>query len=433
MIFYHKVLKPDYFTIACANKSRKVAIFNSEFLLPGIYPSGTVGAEGFTNVKKMANHRINFFPDDPTQQEKKAGRKIGFLAEEEVMLNDSVIFARYYSLEKGYEGMLYYLKKSQVIDSFRFRFDYLSNPLKGSTRIFMTRKNRFYALDIASRSLTDSLDLAPHILVRKLFQEGKSILIEREDSLANPKYGALRYNIREHRITDTVWDKGNELFTPQTELNYSHRIQGYMFQDMVVRDYDYDRNSLFEYPFQAGRVDTMAVVDSTGEISSYQAVQEVPYLRYTTGIDKADGDYREIGDKMENLQIGQARYWDDSCYLVLSTQNKLFLYSAALDSVIRTINCGTNRYSKLFPLPNKCMLISNENSNNSYIIDPAKGIVLANIKGFINPSIYQPGGFLILEDAAFGNYNIYRENDFGLIATVTSFSKTDFVVEHIGL
>ena len=429
VIFFNKVEKPDFFTIACANKSRKVAIFNSEFLLPGIYPSGTVGADGFTNIKKMATHRINFFPDDPKLQEKKAGRKIGFLAEEEVMLNDSVIFARYYSLEKGSEGMLYYLKKSQVTDSFRFSFDYLSNPLNGTTRLFLTRKNRFYELDIARRSLMDSFDLAPHILVRKLIQEGKSILIEREDSLANPKYGSLRYNIREHRITDTVWDKGDELFIPQTELNYSHRIQGYLHQDMVTRDFDYDRNSLFEYPFQAGRVDTMVVLDSAGEISSYQAVQEVPYLRYITGIDKAESDYREIGDKMESLQIGQVRYWDDSCYLVLSTQNKLFLYSAALDSVIRTINCSTNRYSKLFPLANKYMLISNENSNNCYIIDPAKGIIIANIKGFINPSIYQPGGFLILEDAAFGNYSIYRENDFGLIATVTSFSKTDFVVK----
>ncbi|HRG83791.1 MAG TPA: WD40 repeat domain-containing protein, partial [Chitinophagaceae bacterium] len=186
VIFFRNVMNPEYYNIACANNTRKVAIFNSEFLLPGIYPSGTVGADGFTNVKKMATHRINFFPDDPKLQEKKAGRKIGFLAEEEMMLNDSVIFARYYSLEKGYEGMLYYLKKSQVIDSFRFSFDYLSNPLKGTTRLFLTRKNRFYELDIARRSLTDSFDLAPHILVRKLFQEGKSILIEREDSLANP-------------------------------------------------------------------------------------------------------------------------------------------------------------------------------------------------------------------------------------------------------
>lgn len=429
VIYFQNQTEPNPFYIACANKSRKVAIFNHHLLLPGIFPSGKVEAKGFKDVKKMSNLHINFFEDDMNKQEKRAGKKIGFLAEDEIALNDSVIFARRYSIERESEGMLYYLKNNQVTDSFHFIYDNLSNPLQGSTRLFWTKANRFYDMDIARRIVSDSFDLAPHIEIKKLRPEGKNILIDRIDRLANPQYASLRYKIAEHRITDTVLHEGDDMLRPYEELNYVHRVQGYMFQEMAIRDYDYERHSLFEYPFQAGRVDTMAVYDSAGEISGYQAQQQVPYLRYRTGLNKAEYVDREIGDKMGNLQIGQVRYWDDSCYLILSTQNKLLLYSATLDSVIRTMNCVTDRYSRLFPLRNRLMLISNENRNDSYIINPAKGIILAHIRGFINPDIYQPGGFLVLEDAAFSIYNIYRENDYGLIATITSFSKTDYVVK----
>ncbi|MBK7562111.1 MAG: hypothetical protein IPI68_11520 [Chitinophagaceae bacterium] len=402
----------DKLKFACANSSKKIAIFNKALLLPGIYPDGVAGWEGLKGIKKYSELNINLFPVTSVASGDKNERKIGFLFSEETALNDSVVFttAPYDLSNNLYAGILYYMKNGFAADSLKFSFEYMANPSPGSNKLFWSRENNFYALDIASRTITDSLTFLPRVIIRNIRQAGGNVLITREDSLANPQYGILRYNIFQKKIIDTAFYYGGDFFKPYDEINYAHHTEG-LFPDLAVKDYDYIHNTLFEYPFFYGRVDSVAVLDSVGEISSYQAVQQVPYLKIISDTDSPDANELDIIDKVENFRIQQVRYWDNNCYLVMSSQNKIFLYSLSQDSVLKKIYCVTDIYSKLFTLKNKQILVSNKNRNDVYVIDIDLGKIIAHLNGYFNPVILQPDGLLLLQDAASGSYNVYNEKN----------------------
>jgi len=416
-------------TFTCANNSKKVAVFNKDMLLPAIYSDGTFTGDQPVGFKKITDLKINFSSVDSKKPEARTEKKMGFLLAGETALNDSVVFttAPYDLSHNLYAGIVYYLKNGQTSDSLKFPYEFLSAPLPGSGQLYWISENRFYAMDIATRAITDSIFFHPGIKIRNIRQAGGNVFIDREDSLANPQYATLRYNIFRKHVTDTVFHD-NCLFNCYEEINYSHRVEGYFISQATVRDYDYIRNTVFEYPFFHGRVDTVAVYDSTGEISAYQAVFEVPYLKLITDASNPGEKQIDLSDKTENLRIQQIRYYDKDRYVIMSSENKLFLYSVSQDTVLKKISCPTGKYSKLFLLKNKHIVLSNENRNDSYILDMETGNTLAHVKGFFNPVINQPADILLLQDAAFNNYYVYNDRHYQLVSTVTPFSKTEYVV-----
>jgi len=413
-----------------ANSSNKIAVFTTNFLLPHIFPDGRIDFSRTGGIKKYGALKINFSPVISKSKDGVQEQKMGFLLPGELALNDSTIFttAPYDLANNLYTGILYYTKNGYAADSLQFPFEYITNPSPGSGQLFWIRQNRLYALDIATRTITDSITFQPHVLIRSIRQAGGNVLIHREDILANPTYAALRYNILQQKIIDTVFDDISFLMSDE-ELNYFHRIEGYSPSDARVKDYDYSQNTIWEYPLFYDRVDSMVVYDSTGEFSSYVAIRAVPYLTVIANPDSPQLKQTEISGKIEDLPVQQVRFWDNGCYIVMTRNNRLFLYSLLLDSVIKKIDCTTGQNSKLFIRGrDKHIVISNENRNDTYIIDVITGNVISHLTGFFNPAINQPGNLLVLQDAAFGNYYIYNGMTYGYVSSVTPFSKTEYVV-----
>ncbi|MEO7923504.1 MAG: caspase family protein [Chitinophagaceae bacterium] len=414
---------------ACANNSTKIAVFQKGILLPAIYPEGRIDPNKLTEIKKYNDLKINFWTTSSKAGNSSTEKKFDFLLANQTGLNDSTILSSRDSLDEnsGFYtcsiGTIYKVQNGYTKDSIKFLFQHMARPYFNSGQLFWSLNNNFFILDIANLKISDSISFPPDSRIDHLQQRGTNVLINK-----SPGSYSCKYDIIQKKITDTAFIDMSSFIKPLDEINYSHRTEG-MPSENAVKDYDYIQNTIFEYPFFYGRVDTVAVFDSVGEISSYQAVQAVPYVTVISNPDSPDAKQMDISAKIENMPVQQVRHWYNGFYVIMTKSNSLFLYSLLQDSVLKKINCITNQYSKLFIWEkNKNIIVSDENRNDVYIIDIVAGKIISHLKGFFNPLINQTDGLLLLQDAAFENYYVYTEKDYHYISSITPFSKTEYVV-----
>lgn len=413
--------------IACGNKSNKIAVFEKTALLPAIYQEGRIIKNNAVTIKKYADLKIRFNKQAPNKTENKSEKRFSFLLAEETLLNDSTFLATSDSVDKesGYYShsicKVFRQQDGTITDSIEFPYHEMAQVFMNSKNIFWGYLNKFYVLDIASLQIIDSIIYQPDLLVRNLRLKGSSIVINKSSG-----YKSDVYDFVKKVMLDTTYIEESSLLKPIDEINYSHRTEGF-FPDITGKDYDYLNNTTWEYPFFYNRVDTVAIFDTTGEISSYQAVQQVPYLRITKTKDTTQLYPRDIAEKIRELPVQQVRSWKNDSYIILTRSNKLFLYSYPYDSVTRELSLVTNEHSRLFIHSDK-IFVSNENRNDTYIIDIENNSILSHLKGFFNPLISQTAGLVVLQDAAFGNFYIYNADNYQFVSTITAFSKTDYIV-----
>lgn len=417
----------NYLKIACANKSKKIAVFNKEVLLPVIYSEGKIDTNKVNEIKKYSDLKINFSNSAFATGDNKSEKKFGFLLSNETAINDSTIFSSkdiidsssgYYSFSLA---SIYRFRNGIVSDSLNFPYHKMAQTFFNSSYLCWSFNNKFYAFDIQSLKVSDSIIYKPEVTIGDLRQTGLSVIIQKSPGTYSDIYDFV------HKVKlDTSFIEMGSMLKPINDINYSHRFEG-MWQDLTVKDYDYQNNTIWEYPFRYNQIDSVVVFDSVGDIASVQAVQLVPYLKITNPADSTQWYARDIADKINQMPVQQVRAWDNDTYLILTRSNKLFLYSYRLDSVIKEISCASNQYSQLF-IRNKKIIVSNENKNDTYIIDIEESKILSHLNGFFNPDINQTTGMLVLQDAAFGNFYIYNANTYQFISTITPFSKTDYIV-----
>lgn len=413
--------------IASANNSNKIAVFDKTVLLPAIYREGSIIDNSKDVIKKYADLKINFSNPAANINDNKTEKKFGFLLSNETALNDSTVFSTLDNIDtvSGFYtasiGIIYRIKNGELSDSLKFLYHKIAQPIPNSNHLFWGFNNKFYVFDIQTLKISDSIIYNPEVIIGDLRQTGSSIVIQKSSG----SYSDI-YDFVQKVKLDTSFVEMGSILKPINEINYSHRTEG-LLPDITAKDYDYYNNTVWEYPFFHNRIDTVAIFDTVGEITSYQAVQLVPYLKITNPSDSTQWYARDIADKINQMPVQQVRAWDNDTYLILTKSNKLFLYSYRLDSVTREIVCVSNQYSRLF-IRNKKVIISNENRNDTYIIDIEESKILSHLNGFFNPAINQTTGLLALQDAAFGNFYIYNVDTYQFISSITPFSKTDYIV-----
>ena len=420
------VKNENYSKFACANNSKKIAVFNKDLLLPAIYPEGSMNSNGPAGMKKYNNLTI----DISKSPDKIKSNRFSFLFSNEMVINDSVVLVTSDTTDNTpdhYTATLYRRDGNFIKDSFCFFYHKLIKPSVNAESIFWSADSVFYVLDPSRFLITDSISF-PGIKIESLWKEGKDILIEREN------VRACKYNILQKKITDTAAPGiPLGLMRPYIENDYARSMEGMSPSQSEINDYDYVNGVVSTYPFMAGRIDSIGIYDSTGEIISYQAMVAEPYVRFTS-LDSSNNKYSFLSAEIDHLPVLQVRYWNDSCYIILTKQNRLFVYSFSKDSVIRRIDCPTSSVvsfgiSSLFVQEhNKYLVVSDKVRNDCFIVDVAAGQIIAHLKGYYNPQIRQPADLLILEDAAFGNFYIYSNKTYQYVSLVTPFSKTDYVV-----
>ncbi len=404
----------------CANNSKKIALFNKDLLFPVIYPTGIVSFDNPGGIKKYNNLAV----DIAKSPDKIKGTSFSFLFSNETVINDSVRLVTTDTADTNsnlFTGIIYRRTGNVVTDSFRFLYHQLIKPYFNSENLFWSADSTFYMLDLSRLTLSDSHTFKG-MKIENLMKAGNDILIER-----------YKYNISQKKITDSTLFFHGSLLLPYKENNYSRHLEGYDFRSAEFNDYDYTNGIVWKYPFITDRVDTVAIYDTTGEISSYQAVMTEPYLRYES-LDMANDRYNSLSDEIENQPVLQVRYWDDSCYIIMTRQNNLFVYSLKKDTIIKKIDCPTSsvfrslRSSMFIQDHNKYLIVSLKEQNACYIVNLVTEKIIAHLNGYYNPLIRQPADLLVLEDAAFGNYYVYNNTTYHYVSSVTPFSKTDYVV-----
>ncbi len=405
---------------ACANNSNKIAAFNKDMLLPVIYRDGIISTDEPGGIKKYNDLSINI----SKSPYKTNSTQFSFLFSNEVAINDSMKLVTTDTADINsnlYTGIIYRRTDNAVTDSFRFMYHQLIRPYFNAESLFWSADSTFYVLDLSRLTISDS-NTFKGMKIENLMKAGYDILIEN-----------YKYNIRQKKITDTALIFPGSLLQPYKENNYSRRLEGYNFSSAEINDYDYTNGIVWKYPFFTDRVDTVAVYGTDGEIISYQAMIRESYLRYES-LDMTNDRYNSLSDEIEKLSVLQVRYWDDSCYIIMTRQNKLLIYSLKKDSVIKKIDCPTssvywNLKSSMFIQDhNKYLIVSLKEQNTCYIVDVVGGKIIAHLNGYYNPLIRQPADLLVLEDAAFGNYYVYSNKNYQYVSTITPFSKTDYVV-----
>ncbi len=413
---------------ACANNTKKIAVFNKDQLLPVIYRDGVVSRDDPGGIKKYNNLSI----DITKSPDKTKGTSLSFLFSNEVAINDSVRLVTTDTADANtnvYTGIIYRHTGNAVADSFRFLYHQLIRPSFNSENLFWSVDSTFYVLDLSRLTLRDSVTFRG-IKIETLTRAGNDIFIERGLSVRENNY---KYNISQKKIVDTVMFYPYGLFRPYIEDNYLRLTEGFPLSNAEIKDYDYINGIVWEYPFRTDRIDSVVIYDSTGEISSYQAIKTEPYLRFAS-LDTANDKNIYLSDKIENQPVRQVRYWDDSCYIIMTKQNNLFVYSLKKDTVIKKIDCPTSseywtlRSSLFIQKHNKYLIVSFKEQNDCFIVDVLAGKIIAHLNGFYNPLIRQTADLLVLEDAAFGNYYVYNNKNYKYVSSVTPFSKTDYVV-----
>lgn len=413
---------------ACANNSNKIAAFNKDLLLPVIYRDGIISVDKPGGIKKYNDLSINISKNPYNTN----STHLSFLFSNEVAINDSIKLVTTDTADINsnlYTGIIYRRTKNSVSDSFRFLYHQLIRPYFNSENLFWAADSTFYVLDLSNLILSDST-IFKGMKIENLLKAGNDILIERRFTGGGNGY---KYNISQKKITDTAIFFPYSLLLPYKENNYSRYLEGYPMSSAEFNDYDYTNGIVWKYPFNTDRVDTVAVYDSAFEIISYQAVKPEPYLRYES-LDMTNDRYSSLSDEIEKLPVLQVRYWDDSCYIIMTRQNKLLVYSLKKDSVIKKIDCPTSsvywtlRSSMFIQEHNKYLIVSLKEQNTCYIVDVVGGKIIAHLNGYYNPLIGQPADLLVLEDAAFGNYYVYSNKNYRYVSSITPFSKTDYVV-----
>lgn len=425
-VFGRNVESENYSKFTCANNSKKIAVFNKNLLLPAIYSDGTTNSNEPGGIKKYNNLSI----DISKNADKIKNNRFSFLFSNEKVINDSVILVTSDTTDNTpdhYTGTLYRRDGNSIKDSFCFSYHKLISPNINAENIFWSADSVFYVLDISRFLITDSISF-PGIKIESLLKQGKDILIEREN------VWGCKYNIRQKKITDTAALRiPLGLMRPYIENDYVRFMEGMSPSQSEINDYDYATGVVSAYPFMAGRVDSVAIVDSAGEVSSYQAMITEPYVRFTS-LDTSNNKDIYLSDEIDHLPVLQVRYWDDSCYIIMTKRNRLFLYSWSKDSIIKSIDCPTSSnvsfgVSSLFVQEhNKYLVVSDKVRNDCFIVDVKAGQIITHLKGYYNPKIRQPADLLVLEDAAFGNFYIYSNKTYQYVSLVTPFSKTDYVV-----
>lgn len=425
-VFRNRYDEENILRFACANNSKKIAVFSKELLLPVIYANGKIPSKAISGIKQYGTLSL----DIPKNKDTTKAARFNFLYANEYLLNDSqklVISEIPDSASNLLTGILYTVNKSGT-DSNRFFYRELIKPSVNTREICWSDSNKFYVFDLSHFKILHSLSF-PGVKIESLAKEGRDILIEKSGS----KEKALRYNITDKRVTDTVWESLDRVTRPYEEEDYSRRLEGFPISYANIKDYDFKNGVVCSYPFEPFQVDTVAVLDTAFEVSEYKVMQRENYLRFSFLHSPEKKDVY-VSDEIANFGIQQVRYWDDSSYIIMTRQNKLLVYSLAKKTILKTIDCPTNTYpstssSRLFVQPhNKYLVVSDKEHNDCFIVDINKGTVVYHLNGFYNPLLRQPPNLLVLEDAAFGNYYIYNNKNYHYVCAVNPFSKTDYVV-----
>jgi len=416
------------YRFACANKNKKVAVFSKDLLLPVIYPDGVVKNNEPAGIKKYSSLGIDIYKN----ADKQTKNRFRFLFADEMSINDSVTLSLPHIWDEQSRmliGTVYRRNSNFLIDSFHFVYSKIIEPSAGSENLYWTVDSIFYVLDLSDLKIIDSIPM-PGMAVDFFARAGENILIH---GFINYHYHAYQYNVSERKLVISNSASESSFTRPYQENNYVRTLEGDMISYASVKDYDYVNGVVSSYPFSPGRADTVAVYDSSGENISYQVAVSVPYVEFSS-IDSSTTKSRRLSDEIDELPVLQVRYWNNGCYIVMTKQNKLFLYSYINDTVLKRIDCPTNLNispgsSRLFIQEhNKYLIVSDKERNECFIVDVVAGKVVFHLKGFYNPQVRQPDDLLVLEDAAFGNYYVYNNKNYNYVSSVTPFSKTDYVV-----
>jgi hypothetical protein len=416
--------REEFVQFACANNEKKIAVFNVGLLLPVIITDSLPEDLSEIGIRKYNDIKLDLDQDGGLTRNIPKGA-----LKEEIVVNDSTIFYEPGEQDSNYNHQrVLYRKKAKETDSFQVNFDLVVRPLTGSKEVYWTREKMFYVFDLGRFQLADSFALKEEEDPEEIYPYGNEIIIKRKYK-ERIGFLAYRYNTVERRITDTAWKYYDAyVFNPCYEKDYTHLVTGFPISDAVCKDIDHPRDITWEYYFISGRVDTVAVLDSNGEISSYVAKEAVSFLRYKKGSDEYAPSI-DITEKIGQSTPLQVRYWKDNKYAILVKQGLLLIYNMITDSVERSLPCNVNNWStKLFILSDGNFLVSNKDKNDSYVIDPSGGRPTQHLTGYYNPDIRQNKYLLILQDASFGNFYIYSLKDKDYLCSVTLFSKSDYVV-----
>ncbi|MEO8666627.1 MAG: hypothetical protein ABI462_14130, partial [Ignavibacteria bacterium] len=427
-VYNWKRVEESDIAFACANNSKKIAVFSKDLLLPAIYPTGIVSNNSPAGIKNYGHLTI----DIPKNADKTRNNRFDFLFSNEFLINDSVRLAITDTSDTNtnfYTGIVYRRNNNATTDSFHFAYYNLIKPLFNADKLFWSADSVFYVLNLSDLKIADSVRI-PGIRVPSLTKLGNTIEI---DGYSGNQDQGYRYDIIQKKLTKPEFSTGSHFFRPYQENTYVRSMNGYQFSDAEISDYDYLNDVVSTYPFSAGRIDTVATFDTTGEMATYQAVLSVPYVTFSS-LDTNNTRSRSLYDEIEGHAVLQVRYWDNGCYIIMTKQNKLFVYSFAKDTVLKKIECPTNwnaspYNSSLFVQEqNKYLIVSDKDRNECFIVDVVAGKIAFHLKGFYNPQIRQPAELLVLEDAAFGNYFVYNNKSYNYVSSITPFSKTDYVI-----
>lgn len=374
------------YAFASANRSDKFAIFRTDLLLPLILNDQAIENKTADEIFEKGIHSKILQLD---MMQSRLGNNGGLkgISINEKAIDDSTIYFEGITTDTSNNKFGYFLRKSEnADDSFYFNFDNVLSPVRDAQRFYWNFHDSDHVFDIKN-------------------------FTELRDSASVSKAQTYLYG---------------HILRPIIDKDYSHLIDGYSPSDWLVTDIDEARGITWEYPFRANTVDSVMILDSTGELAGMQVVKKLPFLR----IKKSTEEYgTDIMDKLADPEeeICQVRYWKNDSYAILSKAGRVYIYNTKLDSVTRNFTCTKGNNTRLYIPDSTLILVSNEEKNETSFIDP-ESKKQSSVTGYFNPDIRQRDEVIILQDGSFGNYYFYSRKDNQFLCTVNLFDRNDFVV-----
>lgn len=372
---------------APANKSRKNALFRNDLVLPIITGQDSLENDPMTGAIKMEDLKLDL-------AQIKNGNNGGLkgLPVFEKAVNDSTTFYESKELDSSGQRFCYIIRnKPNGADSFYLNFDQVFPPYPNVKQFYWVQNDSLHVFDI------EAFHPIPAASAGILF------------NYFNSNFLSLRH--------------------PYYEPGYAHLIENDYYsvgsREWMIRDIDLNNQLTWEYPYQAGIVDTVAVMDSVGEISHYAAQRREDFLQFKRPGDKFG---KNIINKIRASEKGfsQVRYWKKDQHAILTKDGRLLIYNMALDSITGSLPCSKGDFNNLYRADSSLLLVSNKEKNETSFLDPEKNLSVT-VSGYFNPDIRQRDDIIILQDASFGNYYLYSKKDQQFLCTVTLFSNRDFV------